>query len=82
MGDFRENAFISLKTQKPNVGDVVICKLNDEFTPYYVCTYDVEPFTDGYLVFIEASGEQYCRWEENEVIGWLPVHVLDSLGVR
>ena len=85
-----ECAFFSLKTKRPYAGEIVLCKLNDAFTPFYICEVcrenedewgEDDREEEGKLIFTEASGEQYSSWEENEVIGWMPVEVFKTIPV-
>ena len=72
--------FIPLTEKYPEPEELILIKLKeDEWTNvnYYVVKY-----TRGYREFFrfeEASGEQYCYWEDDEILGWMPLKELDNI---
>jgi hypothetical protein len=72
--------FIPLTEKYPETEELILIKLKEnewDNVNYYVVKY-----TRGYREFFrfeEASGEQYAYWEDDEILGWMPLKELDSI---
>lgn len=63
-----------INEKKPDFDQTVLIKVKnyeENFDPpIYVCTY-IEGHGGNENYFVEASGEQYAKWYENEVECWI-----------
>ena len=72
--------FIPLTEKYPEPEELILIKLKEnewDNLNYYVVKY-----TCGYSDFFrfeEASGEQYTYWEDDEILGWMPLKELDNI---
>ena len=72
--------FIPLTEKYPEPEELILIKLKEnewDNVNYYVVKY-----TCGYhesFLFEEASGEQYSYWEDDEILGWMPLKELDNI---
>ena len=72
--------FIPLTEKYPEPVELILIKLKEnewDNLNYYVVKY-----TCGYSDFFrfeEASGEQYTYWEDDEILGWMPLKELDNI---
>ena len=60
--------FYTLEEREPKVGEVVLIK-NSAHPAYYICDviYDRR---EGEFLFVEACGECYTAWKQDEIIGY------------
>jgi hypothetical protein len=71
--------FIPLTEKYPEPEELILIKLKeDEWdnVNYYVVRYT--RYRE-FFRFEEASGERYCYWEDDEILGWMPLKELDSI---
>jgi hypothetical protein len=71
--------FIPLTEKYPEPEELILIKLKeDEWDDvnYYVVRYTRY---HEFFRFEEASGERYCYWEDDEILGWMPLKELDSI---
>ena len=72
--------FIPLTEKYPEPEELILIKLKEnewDNVNYYVVKY-----TCGYRDFFrfeEARGEQYTYWEDDEILGWMPLKELDNI---
>ena len=81
--------FYTFKEKKPKIGEYILAKLKEDTEeienlkkwdkdfvpcPYYVLKVSKEHrWGEDIIVYIEAMGEEYAEWEEDEIIGWTPL---------
>lgn len=75
--------FIPLTKGYPDPEQVILIKIKPnqyENIPYYVVKY-----TNGMIRtdfrFEEAGGEQYSYWEDDDILGWMPLEELDTIPI-
>lgn len=71
--------FIPLTEKYPEPKELILIKLKeDEWdnVNYYVVRYTCYR---EFFRFEEASGERYCYWGDDEILGWMPLKELDSI---
>ena len=72
--------FIPLTEKYPETEELILIKLKEnewDNVNYYVVKY-----TRGYREFFrfeEVSDEQYSYWEDDKILGWMPLKELDSI---
>ena len=72
--------FIPLTEKYPEPEELILIKLKEN--EWNNVNYYVVKYTCGYNDFFrfeEASGEQYSYWEDNEILGWMPLKELDNI---
>ena len=78
--------FYTFEEKKPEVGEYILAKLREDTEeiktlkkwdedfipcPYYVLKVSEEyRWGEDMVVYVEAMGEEYAEWEENELLGW------------
>lgn len=76
--------FIPLIKRYPNPEQIILIKLKPD--KYNELTYYVVKYTNSYQIhnsfrFQEAGGEEYSYWDEDEILGWMPLEELDTIPV-
>lgn len=82
--------FYTFKEKKPAIGEYILAKLKEDVEetesirrycedyipcPYYVLKVKKEHhWGKDVVVYVEAMGEEYAEWEENELIGWVSLN--------
>ena len=72
--------FIPLTEKYPEPEELILIKLKEN--EWNNVNYYVVKYTSGlheFFRFEEASGEQYSYWEDDEILGWMPLKELDSI---
>ena len=72
--------FIPLTEKYPEPEELILIKLKED--KWTNVNYYVVKYTRGYREFFrfeEASGEQYSYWEDDEILGWMPLKELDNI---
>ena len=72
--------FIPLTEKYPEPEELILIKLKEN--EWNNVNYYVVKYTCGFHKFFrfeEASGEQYSYWEDDEILGWMPLKELDSI---
>lgn len=75
--------FTSLTEKYPKPEQIILIKIKpSEFDDvnYYVVRY-TKKYHDQFR-FEEAGGEQYSYWEEDEILGWMPIEELDNIAIK
>ena len=72
--------FIPLTEKYPEPEELILIKLKEnewDNVNYYVVKYTRDQ--NEFFRFEEASGEQYSYWEDDEILGWMPLKELDNI---
>ena len=72
--------FIPLTEKYPEPEELVLVKLKPN--PWFGIGYYVVRYGNNYrecFNFIEAAGEEYSYWEDDQILGWMPIKELDNI---
>ena len=72
--------FIPFTEKYPEPEELILIKLKEnewDNVNYYVVKYTRD--YNEFFRFEEASGEQYSYWEDDEILGWMPLKELDNI---
>ena len=72
--------FIPLTEKYPEPEELILIKLKEN--EWVNVNYYVVKYTCGYNDFFrfeEAAGEEYSYWEDDEILGWMPLKELDNI---
>ena len=76
--------FIPLTRKYPDPEQVILIKIKPnqyEDINYYVVKYTNDNGIRSDFRFEEAGGEQYSYWEDDDVLGWMPLEELDTIPI-
>lgn len=72
--------FIPLTEKYPEPEELILIKIKENgwndvnyYVVKYTCSYHE------FFRFEEASGEHYTYWEDDEILGWMPLKELDNI---
>ena len=76
--------FTLLTKKHPDPEQIILIKIKPnqyENINYYVVKYTNDNGIHFNFRFEEAGGEQYTYWEDDEVLGWMPLEELDTIPI-
>lgn len=74
--------FVPLTKKYPDPEQIVLIKIKPnpyENLNYYVVKYTNYNGIHSNFRFEEAGGEQYSYWEDDDILGWMPLEELDAI---